>query len=160
MILSTKNLIFSILQIKKPQTWFQIYETKFLRHSRKNQFFDLWVQKKYFFYNFFEIYNFLWFLGMRETDSLGSISILGEVGSISNGFFENPLFSEISIIFNFSWFSGKRKTDSLGSISILGEVGNKSKSFFEKFIFFKKYKISSFTHLWLTWDLNIENRLS
>ena len=30
---------------KKPQTGFQIHETKFLRHSRKNQFFDLWVQK-------------------------------------------------------------------------------------------------------------------
>ena len=33
--------------------------------------------------------------------------------------------------------------------ALLGEVGNKSKSFFEKFIFFKKYKISCFTHLWL-----------
>ena len=37
---------------KKPQTGFQIHKIKFLRHSRKNQFFDLWVQKKYFFNNF------------------------------------------------------------------------------------------------------------
>ena len=40
-----KKSNFFDLKEKKHQTGFQIHETKFLRHSRKNQFFDLYVQK-------------------------------------------------------------------------------------------------------------------